>query len=624
MIRRALLAASLMVAVVGAISWEFLYETRAQVTGCTLPEVLQNGTVADANQVMNNFNALAGCLNNLSPGVRLTPQVFGAVGDGGTDDTAAVQAAINGAAAAGVPLYFDTLHKYLITAALNITAPISIEGQLRYGGWTAQDPTGSSSRACPWGLINNATGIDMLNVTAVTATIVGLCIQMSATDGTNPTAGAAMRFGPPVGKYQSGLRVEYNTIIRPFDGIAVGGRANSVDCCGKDSTADGNVFNRNSIYSPADEGISNGKFTVQAASPGNTYNDNLIICPTITGPAPANSVGFALYDGGISYDGTQNGPEGCHIGFKIAPGAIGGVAQEAGGLFRGVFGDQSGLNDLLIQPTDPLGGVIDMQSTGSWAAATLNKTSVLIDCSTGSCVNLSFVQFTVHAGAAQSMPVMKLKSSGTGGFFDFSLVDSSICGYLGAPPVAGAEALDINLSNTNSAIGRFLISGNRFNTCPGTALPVGIALHFTNTATGVGPPIRPNFIITNNDFSAVADAGGMPISYTPNNESIVISNNVGIENMTGTVADAATLSLPDVNHPTFAITGSGTDVTNLLGGASGKWYQNGLIHIVTPAAAINFIGTGGATSNICNSVTSVAGSFLVGRWNVASSCFNLH
>jgi hypothetical protein len=46
---------------------------------------------------------------------------------------AAVQAAINAASAAGVPLHFDMVHKYLITSPLKVTAPIDIEGQYRYG-----------------------------------------------------------------------------------------------------------------------------------------------------------------------------------------------------------------------------------------------------------------------------------------------------------------------------------------------------------------------------------------------------------------------------------------------------------------------------------------------------------
>jgi hypothetical protein len=124
-------------------------------SSCVLPEILQNGTVADANQVMNNFNTLTGCINNQRTGVRITPQTLGAVGDGATDDTAAVQAAINAASAAGVPLHFDMVHKYLITSPLKVTAPIDIEGQYRYGIWAGQDPSGVATIACPWGLINN-------------------------------------------------------------------------------------------------------------------------------------------------------------------------------------------------------------------------------------------------------------------------------------------------------------------------------------------------------------------------------------------------------------------------------------------------------------------------------------
>ncbi len=562
--------------------------------------------------------AVTGCWIADLTNARNTPQVWGAVGNGSADDTSKVQAAINALSAAGTPLYFDTTHKYLITSTLNVTSPIDIEGQFRYAGWAAQSADGSAAPACPWGLINNALAIDALIVSAPTATVRGLCIQMSPTDGTNPTSGIAMKFAPPSGKYQSGVTAEFNTIIRPYDGIAVGGVNDGTECCGKGTAADGNVFSRNTILSPAHEGISNGKNSAIASSAGNTYHDNTIICHSIAGSPSSTSIGFALYDGGIDYDGTNNGPEGCNIGFAIIPGAVSGSGQFTGGVFRGVFGDQSTVHDLLIQPTDPLATVGDVQSTNGWAATTTDRNSVLIDCNNGSCFNLTFVNFTAHGGgAAQSLPVFKIVSTNMTaamphpGLFDFSLVGSQLCGYVGTDPVAGASALDIDISSPFT--GRFVISGNRFNTCPGTPLPVGINMTIVGKNTHDN---NTNISITNNDFSAITQAGGTPIVYTPNNENVIITNNMGITEMTGSVADAATIALPTVSLPNFAITGSGSSVTNLAAG--GKWNPNGEIKILT-ASAITF-GTGG---NICNAITSVPGSFIIGRWNVAGNCFNL-
>jgi hypothetical protein len=48
---------------------------------CTLPIVLQNGTTADANQVMQNFNALSACFNNVAT---VSSVVCGPGLDGGT------------------------------------------------------------------------------------------------------------------------------------------------------------------------------------------------------------------------------------------------------------------------------------------------------------------------------------------------------------------------------------------------------------------------------------------------------------------------------------------------------------------------------------------------------------
>ncbi len=576
-----------------------------------------NAGAGDAGSQVPFAGAGTFCWKANFQGMRVTSQIWGAAGDGVTDDTTKVQAAINGAIAASVPLYFDSKHLYNITSTLNVTSPIDIEGQYRYAGWVGSDPTGATGPSCPWGLFNNATNINLLNVSAVTATIRGLCIQMSSAAGIYPTSGIAMKFAPPSGQYQSGLNIEQNTIIRPFDGIAVGGTVDAA-CCGKSTSADGNAFNRNTILQPADEGISNGKFTTNSATAGNTYTDNTIICHTITGAAPANSVGFAFYDGGIDYDGTINGPEGCNIGFAIKPGSVSGVGQFAAGVFRGVFGDQSGTHDLLIQPTSALATVADIQSTGSWAATTGNSNSILIDCSSGSCFNVSFVQLTAHGGAALSQPIIKLISSSNLGLFDFTLADSSFCGYVGSPPVAGAEALDITLAN--AITGRFVITGNRFNTCPGNGVPVGIALHLSAGATGTGPPTVPNIIIANNDFSKTLEIGGTPISYTPNNEAVIIHDNMGIDNDTGTVADAATIALPTASVPNFGITGTGTTITALGGSSTAKWWANGVINMFTPTGAITF-GTGG---NICNALTSSgAGGWVVGRWNVAGNCFNL-
>jgi hypothetical protein len=58
---------------------------------------------------------------------------------------------------------------------------------------------------------------------------------------------------------------------------------------------------------------------------GITVTDNDIVCKTtISG---ANAYGIVIYERAIWYDGTENGPEGCHIGTAVIPGTIGGHPQ---------------------------------------------------------------------------------------------------------------------------------------------------------------------------------------------------------------------------------------------------------------------------------------------------------
>lgn len=98
MIRTFLLAACLMIgAAAGA---------RAQTINCTLPVLLQNGTVADANQVMSNFNAVSGCVNTVSItsssiGNQFDIANYGAVGDSVTDDSQHIANAFTACGAAG-------------------------------------------------------------------------------------------------------------------------------------------------------------------------------------------------------------------------------------------------------------------------------------------------------------------------------------------------------------------------------------------------------------------------------------------------------------------------------------------------------------------------------------------
>lgn len=98
MIRALLLAVFLMLGAAGGAC--------AQVTTCTVPFFLQNGTVADANQVMGDFNAITGCVNTVastsaSLGNQFDVANYNAIADSTTDQSANFASAFAACSAAG-------------------------------------------------------------------------------------------------------------------------------------------------------------------------------------------------------------------------------------------------------------------------------------------------------------------------------------------------------------------------------------------------------------------------------------------------------------------------------------------------------------------------------------------
>lgn len=76
---------------------------------------------------------------------------FGAVGDGTTDDTAAIQAAID----TGNPVYIPP-STYKTTSPLTMSTVASI-GQRAYGAGPAREDNGSTASATEANITNNAT-----------------------------------------------------------------------------------------------------------------------------------------------------------------------------------------------------------------------------------------------------------------------------------------------------------------------------------------------------------------------------------------------------------------------------------------------------------------------------------
>jgi hypothetical protein len=549
-----------------------------------------------------------GCwLASFPPG-GVSPQVWGAVGNGAADDTVNLQNAINGAIAAGVPLLFDSVHLYNITATLNITSPIKIVGPFRYGVWAVNQPTGSGPRNCPWGILNKATGITMINASAITGVIDGLCLDTTGNDATQAPSGAAIKLAPPSSTtYQSGWRVENNTILNPYDGITVDGSGGGT-VLGVGGSADPMIVSQNTVTNPLDIGISVGRNTASATEAGVTLRDNAVVCGAfgLTG----GLAGVAVWDGDVTYDGTQNGPVGpCSYGLMITPSSVGGVAQFVGGTFRGQLGDQQTIAGLYIKPGNL--GHIDYLSVEdqAWAAARTSSgtaVSVVIDCTTtgSACNEISIVGLVSHAGSGTTAIVQV--NAGYGGPDDFTLSNSTLCSA--ATPAAGSSALILNI--TQGAFptppGHYIIANNRIGAgCHGQGMPFGITLNLTGTPT---IPFG-DTIITGNDTSGSVQG----INYTPaSTDHVIISNNLGIDEEVGSIASSTAITLPSQNT-TAAITGT-TPVTTI----NGAWWSRSFTLIPTSGGLA--FNTGG---NLCNAVTSVGQVPISLFWNGGESCWNL-
>jgi hypothetical protein len=550
-----------------------------------------------------------GCWNINAGSSSLSPLVWGAKGDGTTNDTAAVQAAIDGASCTlGVPLTFDARHLYNITSSLTMQCPGSLIGPYRYGIWAVNQPTGSGPENCPWGLVTKNTGITMINASAVTGTIRGICIDMTGNQSTNPSSGAAIQIKPPlISTYSSGWHIELNTILNPYDGITIPGNGGGTGCCGVGTSADGDAILRNTIVSPGNAGIAIGKNSAATAGgPGTvgiTVTDNDIACKTTT--SKANAYGVVIYEGAIWYDGTENGPEGCHIGTAVIPGRIGGHSQSVALNGDGVFGDQSGAYNLLIQPTT--GGqvnVVTIGGKGPWANSTANVPNVLIDGTHAATIQQIIINgLFAGGGNGNTGPVVDIEG-GANGPYNVLINNSIIC----QQGIAGSGAIALKLNAGAGSTGRWVVSGNGI----GTGCMGGVGKNVTGVSVTINPgsTSKGSITIANNDISDAST----PISYTPNSggaDKVVINNNLGVDTISAALTAAATVSLSNAT-PNYVVRGSTT--INTINGA----WQGRRVRFVAAAAGTLNLGTSG---NICAGAIS-AGNTVDLVWMPGGTCWS--
>jgi hypothetical protein len=549
----------------------------------------------------------------------VTPTMYGAKGDGIVDDTTSVQAAINAGATLGVPVQFDAAHLYKITAPLIIDKPVQLEGPYRYGIWPVNNPTGGLPQKCPWGLVTPNTGITMIQASAITGTIRGVCIDMTGDALVQATAGTAINFAPPsAAMFQSGWHVELNTILNPYLGIGMNGAGWSPDCCGKGTIADGVAVLRNTIVNPRYAAIEVGKNTAWAASVGIVVHDNNIVC----GKSDlVRGKGLVIHDGGVDYDGSNNGPVGCDVGVEIVPGYVSGQPQwvQFGG--DGVLGDQSITYDFWMHPLD--GGWVSPVRIGGkhpWANQVQNGGSVLIDCTATTqsfCDGVTITNLISFGGSDQNVPIVEVRG-GAGGPFNFSLTNSNIRqGGSGAVPGGGAIGLKLSMGAGSNYAGNWNITGNVIGgtslgccTAPNTVMPVALSLDTSaSTSTSSGA-----INISGNNFSNHLNLPNKPIDLnikTDGSDRIIIRNNIGVEDAgLRPLTAAATVSL-DEAYPNYVVTGT-TPISTINGAWAGRSIQ-------LSGAATNTLNLA-IGGNICAPAV-VNGNATLLTWPFGSSCW---
>lgn len=503
---------------------------------------------------------------------RPNPKVWGAVGDGSTDDTTAVQAAVT--SRANTTLWLGP-YKYKLTSGLSSTSPITIIGE--------NGNQNVYSASCVSGFVVRSD-ITALTLAGATATLRGVCFDMGANAG-DRAAGSAFVVGNA--SINTGHQVfEDLTIINPYRGVDVG-----VATTGATQT-NGPSFARITIINPVAEGIAQGRLSSGNSTVDVRYADIAIACfATFAGTANPNAIGFGLYDGAVSRF-VGNSPYGCAYGTKVAPGTANGAAQEVIGNFSDPYGDSSKTKDLLVDTSSALGVARYMNFSRGWASAvkTTDQNIAVQNTGNGSVHDIIFSNLIAHGTLGNSNPIIDLRDNVTA----VTIQGSTICA-----DAAGADNIGIRIGN---AVGHINMNNNRFFGCTGT-LAKGIQILGGGAGTGI-------FQIVGNDFGELlTDA----IDWTPMEESAVVSGNLGISNVCPNVTSAATITVP-VTTECIHLTG----VVTVTAIENSAWSNRRFFVYADDGLDFN---TGGGSRPICSNLTLAAGATAIFTWNQGGACW---
>jgi len=452
-------------------------------------------------------SAGTGCWIADLAGVQATPMLWGAKGDGTTNDYAAVQAALT--AMAGKTLYIGP-HTYCVSPGVTLAAGSSLIDTRGYNSV----PTAPSLRAC-------ATNLTALTINS-NDLVQGVVIDML-------TAGAST-----TGAGISG-RVVNDTLID--HSVVYGG------CLGVDLGGNNPVLQHSWIRQQ--DGLSGCGGVRVGDATTNTGTLDARIESTEIATTPTAAYGMLIEDAGGLYL-SNNDIIFANIGTWIDPKA----GQVVAYMFASntVLGDTCGQNPnlatcMVIDTASSTGTVQGLQINGSWTSNSQVGAGVLIRNTGGG--NISGVHFVGHRAFLNRFNGIEIDAPASGTLTGVTFDAGTICGQQsGSDFTIGAGVSEVSVRD--STIG---------TTCDGQT--VGTVNPTYGIAIGSAAT---HLVITNNDLTGLSTAiAGSPTGPT------IIENNIGVDtNGATTIASATTINL-NQPEPVWHLTGA-TAITTISGG----------------------------------------------------------